>query len=100
MFPVEKKAHTGGMDREAARTLGIQALGFLAEHPDLMNRFLQLSGFEANDLRAASRHLSFFASLLDFLLADERTLLSFADHAGLDPSRVAVARHVLAGAAS
>lgn len=92
---MEKMTRDAGPDAEAARTVGIDALGFLADHPDLLNRFLQLSGFQADDLRAASRHPSFFASLLDFILADERTLLSFAAHAGHDPSRIGHARRAL-----
>lgn len=97
---MENRARSGGMDRDAAQSVGIEALAFLAGEPELMTRFLQMSGFAVDDLRAAARHPSFFGSLLDFILADERTLLSFAAHAGHDPARVGLARRALGGAPS
>ncbi|WP_185982869.1 DUF3572 domain-containing protein [Aureimonas mangrovi] len=71
---------------------GVAALQFLAGDPDLTNRFLSLSGLEAHELREAATQPAFFAGLLDFMLADERTLLSFCESAQLRPDAVVSAR--------
>jgi len=69
------------MTQSDAEILGIQALGWLAADPDRMSRFLALSGVETAALAALAREPAFLLGVLDFLLADEPTLLGFcADH--------------------
>lgn len=75
--------------------LGIAALQFVAGDPALFQRFLDLSGLDVGQLRAAAADPSFFAGLLDFILAHEPTLLTFAAEAGIAPETVAAARRSL-----
>ena len=89
--PEDRKA----ADRQAAETLGVKALQFLAADPVQLHRFLDLSGLQPNELRAAAARPAFFAGLLDFLLGHEPTLLAFAAEAGVAPQDVAVARQAL-----
>lgn len=86
-----------GVGTEAAQALAVDALGFLAGDPERLSRFLAVTGLEAHELRAAAADPSFFVALLDFLLADERTVLDFAASQGIAPERVAEARRALAG---
>jgi hypothetical protein len=83
--------------REAAETLAVQAFTFLAGDPDRLGGFLALTGIGPERIRAAAAEPGFFAGVLDHIMQDEALLLAFADHAGVDPARVARARAVLAG---
>jgi hypothetical protein len=90
------KARPSGT-KEAAETLAIQALGFLAEEPERLGAFLSITGIAHEDIRQAAREPGFLAGVLDHMLADESLLITFADNAGLDPASVARARRALGG---
>ena len=85
-------------DPEAALAIGVQALEFLAADPVQLYRFLDLSGLDVSQIRAAAANPAFFAGLLDFLLGHEPTLLAFAAQAELSPASVGAARETLAHA--
>ena len=78
-----------------AEALAIEALGFIAADPDLLPRFLALTGIEASSIRMAAREPGFMAGVLNFILAHEPTLLSFAASAGTSPGSVAAAARAL-----
>jgi hypothetical protein len=90
------KASASG-SKEAAETLAIQALGFLAEEPERLEAFLSVTGIAHEDIRQAAREPGFLAGVLDHMLADETLLMAFADSAGLDPASIARARRALGG---
>ncbi|GGD88247.1 hypothetical protein GCM10011390_03770 [Aureimonas endophytica] len=83
---------------DAALGIGIAALQFLAAQPELLERFLALSGLDPHGLRREAQRPAFFAGLLDFMLDHEPTLDAFAAHAELPPERIVAARAVLARA--
>jgi hypothetical protein len=73
---------------ENAEALAIQALGFVASDPELLPRFLAITGIEARSIRQAAGEPGFLAGVLQFLLAHEPTLLRFAEATGISPSAV------------
>ena len=77
--------------------LAVQALGFIAEEPQSLSRFLDTSGISADQIRAAAAEPGFLAGVLEYMLADENLLRAFAGHAGIDPADVAHASHALGG---
>ena len=81
--------------REAAETLAVQALAFIAEQPEQLARFLAETGIGPEQIRAAAQQPDFLAGVLDHMLADEALLIAFADSAGIDPAAVARLRNVL-----
>lgn len=81
-----------------ATAVGIKALEYVAGDPVQLARFLDLSGLQVGQLRAAAARPAFFAGLLDFLLGHEPTLLAFAAEAGLAPEAIVAARDRLGGA--
>ncbi|TKT76977.1 DUF3572 family protein [Aquamicrobium sp. LC103] len=83
------------MNRETAEGLAIQALAFVASDPQLLPRFLAISGIEAADIRNAAREPGFLAGVLQFILAHEPTLMSFAEAAGIEPALVGKALRAL-----
>ena len=84
-----------GPDPEAAETIAIAALGFVAADPVLLPRFLALTGIEAGDIRQAAREPGFLAGVLQFLMAHEPTLTAFCAASGNQPAAVAAALRAL-----
>ena len=98
-----KKPHYAGSikstsaDRkEAATTLAIAALNFLAGEPERLERFLALTGLGPQSLRAAAREPCFLLGVLDHVANDEALLLAFANESGISPQDVGRARNALA----
>lgn len=91
------KNKTAGITRESAEALAIDALGYLSETPELMQRFLALSGIEAAHIRQAAQAPHFLAGVLKFFLAHEPTLLAFCSAQDINPADVARAVKQLPG---
>lgn len=84
--------------RESADAIAIQALGFIAADPELLPRFLALTGIEAAAIRQAAREPGFLAGVLQFILAHEPTLIRFSENSGIAPATVSGAlRHLPMG---
>ena len=77
--------------------LAVQALVFIAEEPDRLALFLNITGLTQDRIRAAATEPDFLAGVLDHMLADENLLLAFAQNAGIDPAAVPQARFALGG---
>ena len=82
---------------EAAESLAIQALSFIAGEPERLGRFLAISGIGPEQIRAAAQEPLFLAGVLDHIASDERLLVSFATEIGIDPAAIAKARKALGG---
>jgi hypothetical protein len=83
------------LTRDQAEALAISALGFVAGDPQLLPRFLAITGIEAARIRRAAREPGFLAGVLRFVLAHEPTLMRFAAETGADPGSVAAALRAL-----
>jgi hypothetical protein len=83
--------------QEAAETLAIQALAFIAEEPERLGAFLAASGIGPDAIRDAAREPGFLGGVLDHMLGNESLLVAFADSAGLNPTSIARARRSLGG---
>ena len=81
--------------KEAAESMAIEVLGFLAEDSSRLSRFLALSGLGRDNLRAAAEEPAFLAAVLDHLASDEAALLAFAAESGHEPAAIVRAREVL-----
>ena len=79
-----------------AEGVAIEALSFIAADAQLFSRFLRITGLELENLREAADDPSFLAGVLDFVIADERTLVDFASSATLPAEQVVEARRRLA----
>lgn len=80
---------------EAAETLAVEALAFLAEDPETLGRFLSATGLGPETLRAAASEPGFLAAVLEHVMADEALLLVFAERRRIRPMMIAAARHML-----
>lgn len=88
----------GSFTPEAAETLALKGLAWLASMPDDIDRFLNISGVEVGGLRARAGEPEFLAAVMEFLLSDDKLLTGFCDAEGLDPMDVHRARRALPGA--
>lgn len=82
---------------DAAETLALQALTWIAGQDDLLAAFLGSSGMSERDLRSSAGSPEVLAAVLDFLLMDDAWVIGFCDAAGLAYDRVAMARTALPG---
>lgn len=80
-----------------AEETAIAVLVWLAGEPELMGRFLALTGLEAGNLREAATEPGFLAGVLGFLMAHEPTLMDFCAATGTRPETVVRAFHTLGG---
>jgi hypothetical protein len=80
------------LDAEAAQAVALQAVAFIAADDELLPRFVALSGCGLDDLKARIEEPSFLGGVLDFILADEPTLLAFAEAGGFPPETPMAAR--------
>ena len=83
--------------REAAETLAVAALSFLASEPEHLGQFLAATGSGPDQIRTAARDRSFLTGVLDHFSGNEPLLIAFAQHAGIDPTEIERARALLGG---
>jgi hypothetical protein len=83
--------------RDNAEAVALRAVQFLAEEPDRLQRFLDLTGVPPDSLRARLAEPAFLAGILDHLMGDEAQLLLFAGWAQIPPAEIAAARRALVG---
>lgn len=84
---------------EAAETLALQVLGWLAGQDELFDAFLGASGLGRDDLRARLGEPEVLGAVLDFLLSDDAFVTGFARDAGIAADLPLRARAALPGGA-
>ena len=69
-------SHQNRVESDAgAESLAIGALSFIASDPELLHRFLALTGLQPSQIREAARESGFLAGVLDFLMDHELSLI-------------------------
>lgn len=79
-----------------AATIALQALAFLVEDEEKLSRFMAITGFSAENLKAEASKQAFQAAIIEYLMSDESLLLVFCAHANVDPAEIAPAHFALA----
>jgi hypothetical protein len=85
------------MTVEAAETLALKGLAFLANSPADLGRFLAISAVEGASLRQSAEDPEFLAAIMDFLLSHEALLTAFCEVESLDAKAIHFARRALPG---
>jgi hypothetical protein len=85
------------MTPNAAETLALQALAFVAADDRALQGFQAATGLDGDALRVRAGDRDVLAGVLEFLLNDERRLLLFCQIEGIDPRLPGRAQSVLAG---
>jgi hypothetical protein len=85
------------MTADGAETLALQALGFIATADGALQRLMDQSGLDREELRTRATDPILQVALLDFLLSNEALLIDFCETASVDAEAVHMARHILGG---
>ncbi len=83
------------MEPDFAETLALQALGFLAQEPERLGRFLTLTGMGPAELLEQAQTPQVMLAVLEHLMQDESLLLVFAASSGVPPEAIAPAHSAL-----
>ena len=83
-----KRDKPRALDRDAAETIALQGLAFLAEDAGRMARFLALTGLEPGEMRARAATAELLRAVLEHLVCDESLLLVFAASRGVAPESI------------
>lgn len=88
--------NSGRAPKDSQET-AVAILGWLASEPDMLSRFLALTGLQPNMLRQAVNDPGFLAGLVDFLMSHEPDLMAFCEATGTKPEDVEAAWHKFSG---
>ena len=93
-YTPSKRAAPAPMIRstEEAQAVALQAIAFIASDDELLSRFVALTGCGQDEIRDRIGQDTFLGGVLDFILADEPTLIAFAEATGLAPETPMAAR--------
>lgn len=83
--------------RAGAEALALEVLGWLAAEPERLAPFLDETGADPGDLRAAAGDPGFLGFVLDHLMGDESRLIACCTALGIAPEAPARARAALPG---
>ena len=82
-----------------AQTYSLTALAWLAEHDNLLENFLEITGSSVKNIKENVLEVGYLVSVLDFLMMDDRRVLECCECTGLDPNEMRLARLALPGGA-
>lgn len=83
--------------QDAAETLALQALAWLASNEDLLPVFLGSTGASEADLKSSATDPAFLGAVLDFMMMDDAWVVAFCDSIALPYDRLMMARAALPG---
>lgn len=96
-FPAYEKVKLAMKSADAAETLALDALAWLAGNEDLLPVFMGATGAGAEDLRSRAGEPEFLGSVLDFLMMDDAWVIAFCEARGLPFDTPMRARAALPG---
>ena len=85
------------MDKEIAETRALEVLTWVLSEDDLIQVFMGTTGASQNDLRSNTLSHEFLLSILDFVLMDDRWVISCSKFLKTDPSQIQNIRVSLEG---
>ena len=85
------------MDKEIAETRALEVLTWVLSEGDLIQVFMGTTGASQNDLRSNTLSHEFLISILDFVLMDDRWVISCGKFLNIDPSQIQLIRMSLDG---
>ena len=85
------------MDKEIAETRALEVLTWVLSEDDLIQVFMGATGASQNDLRSNTLSHEFLISVLDFVLMDDRWVISCGKFLNINPSQIQLIRMSLDG---
>ena len=87
------------LSQEAAETVALKGLTWLAGNEELLPVFLGSTGASEVDLKTRVTEQEFLLSVLDFLMMDDTWVIEFCDTITIPYDMIMQARHALPGGA-
>lgn len=85
------------MNDEQAKIVALQALAYLVDEQQVLQRFIDLSGVDLSDLRSRADDPGMLVGVLEFFLGFEPQLLEMCAATGLSAEAPGQARRCLLG---
>ena len=85
------------MDKELAETRALEVFTWVLSEDDLIQVFMRATGASQNDLRSNTLNHEFLISILDFVLMDDKWVISCSKFLNIDPSQIQLIRMSLDG---
>ena len=85
------------MNKEIAETRALEVLTWVLSEDDLIQVFLGATGASQDDLSSNTLSHYFLISILDFVLMDDRWVISCSKFMNIDPSQIQVIKMSLDG---
>ena len=85
------------MDKEIAETRALEVFTWILSEDDLIQVFMRATGASQNDLRSNTLSHEFLISILDFVLMDDKWVISCSKFLNIDPSQIQLIRMSLDG---
>ncbi len=76
------------MEKEIAETRALEVLTWVLSEDDLIKVFMGTTGASQNDFRSNTLSHEFLVSILDFVLMDDRWVISCSKFLNIDPSQI------------
>jgi hypothetical protein len=73
------------MNRDAAETIALQALGYFASDPEALDGLMVSTGIDPDSLKSAGSEPGILIGVLDYLLQNDERTLAFCEAQGLPP---------------
>jgi hypothetical protein len=80
-----------------AQTIALKILTFLVSDAPRAETFMTITGLSPSDLRSGASSNTFLAGVVDYLLANEKLLVAFADEENIKPDSIIAVRRALPG---
>lgn len=87
------------ISQDAAETIGLQALAWLASQEELLPVFMGATGSSEDDMRTRAVEPEFLGSVLEFITMDDAWVMAFCTENGLSFDVPLQARWALPGGA-
>ncbi len=85
------------MNDQDAETMALDVLLWLSGEDELVGNFMARTGAEVQDLRTQAQNPDFLGFVMDFVLSDDRLVMSCAQSIGVAPESLAQLRMHLPG---
>jgi len=85
------------MNQDAAETIALQALGYIASDPEALEGLMASTGISPDSLKTAATEPGILVGVLDYLLMSDDRTLAFCDFMEIDPTLPGRAWSVLTG---
>ncbi|WP_241911907.1 DUF3572 domain-containing protein [Telmatospirillum siberiense] len=83
------------MTASDAEVVALRAVAWIFADDVLRDRFVALTGCGSDEVRLRLAQPAFLGAVLDFLLGNDADVIAFAEHAGLAPETMPLARSML-----